>query len=89
MLPLFFLSGAMFSVEGLPVWLAAMTLVNPLTYAVDALRQTVAGAASGGVLPAGPDWGGWTPPLLVELLVMCVLGLAALVLAARRFSRAA
>jgi ABC-2 type transport system permease protein len=89
MLPLFFLSGAMFSVEGLPVWLAALTLVNPLTYAVDALRQTVAGAAPGGVLPTGPDWGGWEPPLLVELLVMCVLGLAALALAARRFSRAA
>ncbi|MFH9809831.1 ABC transporter permease [Streptomyces olivaceus] len=88
MLPLFFLSGAMFSTDGLPVWLAATTLVNPLTYAVDALRQTVAGAVPGGALPTGPDWGGWTPPLAVELLVMCALGVAALVLAARRFSRA-
>nr|WP_234018351.1 ABC transporter permease [Streptomyces sp. FXJ7.023] len=70
MLPLFFLSGAMFSTDGLPVWLAATTLVNPLTYAVDALRQTVAGAVPGGALPTGPDWGGWTPPLAVELLVM-------------------
>lgn len=89
MLPLFFLSGAMFSVAGLPWWLAALTLVNPLTYAVDALRQTVAWGVPSGSLPAGPEWGGWTPPLAVELLVMCALGLAALSLAARRFSRAA
>ena len=89
MLPLFFLSGAMFSVEGLPVWLAALTLVNPLTYAVDALRQTVAWAAPSGTLPPGPDWGGWAPPLAVELMVMCALGLATLAFAARRFSRAA
>ncbi|MFE9682004.1 ABC transporter permease [Streptomyces sp. NPDC006285] len=88
MLPLFFLSGAMFSVAGLPLWLAVLTLVNPLTYAVDALRQTVAWAAPSGTLPPGPDWGGWAPPLAVELMVMCGLGLAALALAARRFSRA-
>ncbi|GAB2882219.1 ABC transporter permease [Streptomyces mayteni] len=88
MLPLFFLSGAMFSVAGLPWWLAALTHLNPLTYAVDALRQTVAWGAPGGALPPGPDWGGWAPPLGVELMVMCALGIAALALAARRFSRA-
>ncbi|MFI1332154.1 ABC transporter permease [Streptomyces sp. NPDC020845] len=88
MLPLFFLSGALFSVTGLPVWLTALTLANPLTYAVDALRQTVARSLPADMVTAGPEWAGWAPPLGLELLVMCALGLAALALAARRFSRA-
>ena len=36
--PLFFLSGALFPLENLPVYLAALTAVNPVTYIVDALR---------------------------------------------------
>ncbi|WP_329377966.1 hypothetical protein [Streptomyces sp. NBC_01716] len=48
----------------------------------------MAWAAPGGALPTGPDWGGWAPPLGVELMVMCALGLVALVVAARRFARA-
>lgn len=88
MLPLFFLSGALFSVTGLPMWLTALTLANPLTYAVDALRQTVARSLPADMVTTSPEWAGWAPPLGLELLVMCALGLAALALAARRFSRA-
>lgn len=88
MLPLFFLSGALFSVEGLPMWLATLTMANPLTYAVDTLRQTVAQGLAPGAITTGPNWGGWAPPLELELIVMCALGLVALSLAARRFSRA-
>jgi len=36
--PLFFLSGALFPIDKLPVWLAPFTLLDPLTYGVDALR---------------------------------------------------
>jgi len=37
-LPMFFLSGALFPVFVLPDWMQALAAVNPLTYAVDALR---------------------------------------------------
>jgi ABC-2 type transport system permease protein len=37
--PLFFLSGALFPLESLPAWLRTVTYFDPLTYAVDALRQ--------------------------------------------------
>lgn len=87
MLPLFFLSGALFSVQNLPGWLSLLTLANPLTYAVDLLRQTVALSLAEGVMPAGPQWLGQQPPLGVQILVMSVLGVAALSLAATRFSR--
>ena len=41
--PLFFLSGALFPLENLPVYLAALTAVNPVTYIVDALRGLLIG----------------------------------------------
>lgn len=41
LLPMLFLSGALFPVNGLPKWLTVLTRVNPLTYAVAPLRQAV------------------------------------------------
>ena len=41
--PLFFLSGALFPLENLPFYLAALTAVNPVTYIVDALRGLLIG----------------------------------------------
>ena len=41
--PMFFLSGALFPLEGLPAWLTWFTTINPLTYAVDALRALTVG----------------------------------------------
>jgi ABC-2 type transport system permease protein len=42
--PLFFLSGALFPLEPLPAWLRAVSYLDPLTYAVDALRSIQLGA---------------------------------------------
>ncbi len=39
--PLFFLSGALFPVKNLPSWLFAFVAVNPVSYAVDALRAVI------------------------------------------------
>jgi len=36
--PIFFLSGALYPIAGLPHWLRVVVLVNPMTYAVDAVR---------------------------------------------------
>jgi ABC-2 type transport system permease protein len=42
-MPIFFLSGALFPLEGLPGWLNALTHLNPLTYGVDGLRFALGG----------------------------------------------
>ena len=39
--PMLFLSGAMFPLNNLPTWLTVLTRINPLTYAVQPLRQVV------------------------------------------------
>jgi ABC-2 type transport system permease protein len=36
--PMFFLSGALFPLQGLPDWLSFISRIDPLTYGVDALR---------------------------------------------------
>lgn len=43
MWPMFFFSGALFTLGNLPSWLIAATYVNPLTYGVDALRGIILG----------------------------------------------
>jgi ABC-2 type transport system permease protein len=40
-LPLYFLSGGVFPPQGLPAWMRALVLVNPVTYGVDAMRASV------------------------------------------------
>src|SRR5262250_2650796 len=40
-LPLFFLSGALYPLNGLPAWLTVLTRVDPLTYVVDPMRAAV------------------------------------------------
>jgi ABC-2 type transport system permease protein len=40
-MPMYFLSGAIFPPTHLPLWLAALIRVNPLSYGVDALRATL------------------------------------------------
>lgn len=41
--PLFFLSGALYPLEGLPMWLNILTKLNPASYAVDGLRGALLG----------------------------------------------
>ena len=42
-LPIFFLSGALFPITSLPAWMKALADINPLTYGVDALRYAITG----------------------------------------------
>lgn len=44
--PLFFLSGAIYPIEGLPQLVQYLALVNPLTYGVDGLRAALVGAST-------------------------------------------
>jgi len=45
-MPLFFASNALYPIAIMPAWLKAVSLVNPLTYEVDALRGLLIGAPS-------------------------------------------
>lgn len=44
-MPLFFLSGAMFPLRGVPGWMEKLMRIDPLTYGVDALRNIMYGAS--------------------------------------------
>ena len=45
-MPLFFLSGAFFPLEGMPAGIRHIMYINPLTYGVDGLRGTLVGGAA-------------------------------------------
>jgi ABC-2 type transport system permease protein len=92
LLPMLFLSGALFPLNGLPGWLAVLTRLNPVTYAVDPLRravfadQQVTGAAArfgSDVTLFGQTLSVWT-----ELALVAVIGLGFLGLSIRAFGRA-
>jgi len=85
--PMLFLSGALFPLKGLPTWLAVITRVNPLTYAVDPLRHVVFAvqhmpAAAAARFSTGMSLFGYTLPLAVEIGFVCVFALLFFVLAA-------
>jgi ABC-2 type transport system permease protein len=48
-MPIFFLSGALFPLDGLPAPLAIVTRLDPLTYGIDGLRGTLIGLTHFGV----------------------------------------
>jgi ABC-2 type transport system permease protein len=49
-LPMFFLSGALFPLDNLPPLLTAITRADPLAYGVDALRTTLIGVSHFGIV---------------------------------------
>ena len=48
-MPLWFLSGALYPLQGLPVALAVLTRVDPLSYGIDGVRGTMTGVTHFGV----------------------------------------
>jgi ABC-2 type transport system permease protein len=91
-MPLFFLSGAMFPLTGLPTWLTVLNRIDPLTYAVDPMRRIVFDHLDikpevRARLDPGVTWGGWHVPPLVEACVVLALGLLLLGVAIAEFSR--
>jgi ABC-2 type transport system permease protein len=92
-MPMFFISGALFSVASLPTWLAILNRIDPLTYAVDPMRRAIfarldISEATRHALAPGVTWFGWHVPSLVEAGVIAVLGLVMLFIAIWEFSRA-
>ncbi|MEU4696284.1 ABC transporter permease [Nonomuraea dietziae] len=92
-MPMMFLSGAMFPLANLPSWLHVLTTVNPLTYAVDPMRQAVFAHLDippqvNAVLNPGVQWFGWQVPVGVELGLVALVGAALLGIAVAQFKRA-
>jgi ABC-2 type transport system permease protein len=90
-MPMFFISGALFPVTGLPGWLAVLNRIDPLTYAVDPMRRLVfshldVSAAARHTLAPGVTWWGWHVPALLEAAMVLLLGLAMLGIAIWEFS---
>ncbi len=48
-MPLWFLSGALYPLQGLPAALAVLTRVDPLTYGIDGVRGTMIGTSHFGI----------------------------------------
>lgn len=44
-MPMFFLSGALYPLDTLPAWLRFLTYIDPLTYGVDGLRAAIQGTS--------------------------------------------
>lgn len=40
-MPMYFLSGSIYPLKNLPLWLKALTVINPLSYGVDAMRGQI------------------------------------------------
>ena len=92
-MPMFFISGALFSVAALPAWLAVLNRIDPLTYAVEPMRRAIfahldISAAARRALDPGVTWWGWRVPGLLEAGVIAALGLMMLLIAIWEFSRA-
>jgi ABC-2 type transport system permease protein len=90
--PMFFLSGALYPVAGLPAWLEVLNRINPLTYAVDPMRHLVfnhldISESARRTLDPGVTWFGWQLPPLFEVAMVVLLGLAMLGVAIWQFSR--
>jgi ABC-2 type transport system permease protein len=77
-LPMFFLSGALYPLRGLPGWLGVLAHLDPLTYGVDALRNVIYGA--GQAARALVQY-----PLGLDLLVTALLAAALAALGAWAF----
>jgi ABC-2 type transport system permease protein len=95
-MPLFFLSGALYPLSGLPAWLTVLTRLDPLTYVVGPMRHLVFSHLS---LPASVaavinhrlapsiTWGGWVVPLWLSLGIVAVMGVVMMGVAIAEFSK--
>lgn len=91
-MPMYFLSGAMFPTNDQPTWLTVLNRIDPLTYAVDPLRRLVfdhlhVPAATRLRLDPGVSWNGWHVPTLLEVGVIAGMGALMISVAMYTFSR--
>ena len=91
-MPLFFLSGALYPLGGLPAWLTVLTRIDPLTYIVAPMRHAVFSHLSlnplaTAVLSPGITWDGWLVPVGLSLAMVAAMGAAMLAIAIAEFRK--
>ncbi len=91
-LPLFFLSGALYPLNGLPAWLTVLTRIDPLTYIVAPMRRAVfshlnISPAAMNALAPGVTWGGWAVPLGLSLGIVAFMGAVMVGIAIAEFNK--
>jgi ABC-2 type transport system permease protein len=91
-LPLFFLSGALYPLNGLPAWLTVLTRIDPLSYIVDPMRHAVfdhlkVNPVALNSLSPGITWDGWQVPDALSVALVAVMGLAMLAIAIAEFRK--
>jgi ABC-2 type transport system permease protein len=90
--PMFLLSGILFPLRGLPAWLAFLNSIDPVSYGVDSLRQTVLNTLNLSdiakhTLDPGITIFNYTLSTSVELGVVVILGIIFMIWAVVLFSR--
>jgi daunorubicin resistance ABC transporter membrane protein len=91
-MPLFFLSGALYPLNGLPAWLSVLTRIDPLAYVVDPMRRAVFSHLSitpqaEHALAPGITWAGWLVPTGLSLGIVAAMGLAMMGVAIAEFRK--
>ncbi len=91
-MPLFFLSGALYPLTGLPGWLSVLTRIDPLTYVVGPMRHAVfthlnLPPYAQQALSPGITWAGWVVPIGLSLGIVAIMGLIMMAVAIVTFSR--
>ncbi len=92
-MPMFFLSGAVFPLSRLPAWLDVLTKIDPLTYAIEPLRRAVfrqlhdVPSSSLHALDPGITWNGWHLPVALDVGIVAVMAVALLGAAMAAFAR--
>ena len=91
-MPLFFLSGALYPLRGLPAWLGVLTRIDPLTYIVEPMRRAVFSHLSISPLAAhalapGVTWAGWLVPAWLSLAIVAAMGLGMMAVAIAEFAK--
>jgi ABC-2 type transport system permease protein len=91
-MPMMFLSGALFPLANLPEWLAVLTRLNPLTYVVQPMRMAIferldVPASAWAALDPRITWLGWQVPVAVQVLVAVVCAGVVLVASVLAFDR--
>jgi ABC-2 type transport system permease protein len=91
-MPLFFLSGALFPLNGLPGWLTVLTRLDPLTYVVSPMRHAVfshlpISPLAMSILSPGVTWFGWVVPVGLCLAMVAAMGAAMLAIGIAEFRK--
>jgi ABC-2 type transport system permease protein len=90
MMPMFFLSGSLFPLAGLPAWMTALTRFDPVAYGIAPIRSAVLGAAG---LPqhlvdhfSSVTIASYVVPIWLDVVILLAFGAVMLGIAMRSFS---